>query len=163
MSNDPYAADGAQPLPPTPPAPPAGAYGVPPQSAPVAASAYGYAPAGNESTKSFVVTWLLAYLLGWLGVDRFYLGKVGTGILKLITLGGFGIWALIDLILVLAGAQKDKEGRPLQGYDQHKKMAWIITIVLWVLGGAGSAANLANQADDFSQSSIVSVEASAVL
>ncbi|WP_448630865.1 TM2 domain-containing protein [Cellulomonas soli] len=119
--------------------------------------------AAQESSKSFVATWLLAYFLGWLGVDRFYLGKVGTGILKLITLGGFGIWALIDLILVLAGVQKDKDGRPLQGYDQHKKTAWIVTIVLWVLGGAGSAANLANQADDFSQSSIVSVEAHTVL
>ena len=46
-----------------------------------------------------------------LGIDRFYLGKVGTGILKLITLGGFGIWWIIDIILTIAGAATDKEGR----------------------------------------------------
>lgn len=77
--------------------------------------------------KSFVVTWLLSLLLGGLGVDRFYLGKVGTGILKLITFGGLGIWILIDLILVLVGAQRDKRGMPLVGYDQNKKVAWIVT------------------------------------
>ena len=61
---------------------------------PPAQSAYGAYP--QESQKSFVVTWLLAYFLGGLGVDRFYLGKVGTGLLKLFTLGGLGVWALVD-------------------------------------------------------------------
>lgn len=99
--------------------------------------------------KSFVTTWILSYLLGIFGVDRFYLGKVGTGILKLVTLGGYGIWWLIDLILVLAGSMRDKAGRPLDGYDKHKKIAWIVTGALVALGiivgaingaGAGSAA-----------------------
>ncbi|HLS33896.1 MAG TPA: TM2 domain-containing protein, partial [Brevibacterium sp.] len=84
--------------------------------------------------KSFLVTWLLAYFVGVLGIDRFYLGKIGTGILKLITFGGLGIWALIDLIMVLVGATRDKEGRPLAGYDQHKMLAWIVTVVLIVVG-----------------------------
>lgn len=83
-------------------------------------------PAALESEKSFLVTWLLSLLLGFIAVDRFYLGKAGTGILKLITFGGFGIWYLIDLILVLTGAQKDKQGRALAGYAQHKKIAWIV-------------------------------------
>lgn len=91
-------------------------------------------PARMVGTKSFVATWLLSWLLGGLGIDRFYLGKIGTGILKLITFGGFGLWYLIDLILTLAGAQKDKSGHRLQGHDEHKKIAWIVTVVCIVLG-----------------------------
>lgn len=95
---------------------------------------YGAGPAQGESDKSFVVTWLLGWLLGGLGADRFYLGKIGTAIVKLITAGGLGIWALIDLIMHLVGATKDKEGRRLAGYDRHKKKAWIITIGVWLVG-----------------------------
>lgn len=100
-----------------------------------------YGPGYTEGGKSFVVTWLLAYFLGWLGIDRFYLGKIGTGVLKLVTLGGCGIWALVDLILVLAGQTRDAAGLRLAGYDEHKRLAWIITIVLWVLGGISGVAN----------------------
>lgn len=95
--------------------------------------AHGYGQA-QQSNKSFLVTWLLALLLGILGVDRFYLGKVGTGILKLVTIGGLGIWALIDLILVLANKTRDKQGLPLEGYDKHKKVALIVTGVFLILG-----------------------------
>ncbi|WP_344331528.1 Ltp family lipoprotein, partial [Brevibacterium marinum] len=95
----------------------------------------------HAGQKSFIATWLLSWLLGGLGIDRFYLGKIGTGFLKLITLGGFGIWTLVDLILTLSGAQKDKRGMPLAGYQQHKKLAWIVTgavIALGILVGAFS-------------------------
>ena len=64
--------------------------------------------------KSWVAALLLSIFLGELGIDRFYLGKVGTGILKLITLGGFGIWWLIDLILIATNSMTDSNGRPLQ-------------------------------------------------
>lgn len=63
------------------------------------------------SDKGFVPMLLLCFFLGSLGVHRFYVGKVGTGILMLITLGGFGIWTIIDFILIATGNFKDKEGR----------------------------------------------------
>ncbi|WP_255432337.1 TM2 domain-containing protein [Cellulomonas sp. SLBN-39] len=96
-----------------------------------------------------MVTWLFAWFLGYLGVDRFYLGKVGTGLLKLVTCGGAGIWFLVDLVLVLAGAQRDKAGRPLAGYDEHKKVAWIVTGVAVALGAVfgGTAGALQGDVD----------------
>ena len=60
--------------------------------------------------KSKVVALILSIFLGELGFDRFYLGYIGTGILKLITCGGFGIWWLIDLIMIATGKLKPKDG-----------------------------------------------------
>ena len=62
------------------------------------------------SDKDWVTTLLLAFLLGTFGVDHFYTGKTVTGILKLITLGGCGIWALIDIIMIATGSYKDGNG-----------------------------------------------------
>ncbi len=62
------------------------------------------------SEKNFVASILLCLFFGTLGVHRFYVGKIGTGILMLITFGGFGIWTLIDLIMIIIGKFKDKEG-----------------------------------------------------
>lgn len=63
------------------------------------------------SPKSRLVAVLLCFLFGIFGVHRFYVGKIGTGILMLVTIGGLGIWALIDLVLIIVGSFKDKEGR----------------------------------------------------
>jgi TM2 domain-containing membrane protein YozV len=54
----------------------------------------------GKRDKRWLVAILFSILLGWLGVDRFYMGYVWTGILKLITFGGLGIWWLIDLVLI---------------------------------------------------------------
>ena len=65
------------------------------------------------SDKSFVTTIVLSVLVGSLGVDRFYLGYIGLGILKLLTLGACGIWSLVDLILIAMRKIPDADGRPL--------------------------------------------------
>lgn len=68
----------------------------------------------EKSDKGFVAALLLCLFLGGIGIHRFYVGKIGTGILMIITLGGLGIWTLIDLIMIAVGAFKDKKGLPIK-------------------------------------------------
>lgn len=66
-----------------------------------------------QNEKMFWVALLLSIFLGQIGVDRFYLGYIGTGLLKLFTLGGFGIWYIIDIVLIATGSLKAKDGSEL--------------------------------------------------
>lgn len=83
-------------------------------------------PPSTPAGKSYTVAWALSLLLGIWGVDRFYLGRWMTGLLKFFTMGGFFIWYLVDLILILTGSLTDVRGRPLR---QYESMKWTTRIV----------------------------------
>jgi len=70
----------------------------------------------DVSDRSGVAALLLCFFFGVFGVHRFYVGKVGTGVLQIFTIGGLGIWAFIDLILILCNVFRDKQG--------HKVALW---------------------------------------
>lgn len=64
--------------------------------------------------KDWLMALLLSIFVGYFGVDRFYMGYTGLGILKLITGGGCGVWWLIDVIMIATDSLKDAKGRPLK-------------------------------------------------
>ena len=60
--------------------------------------------------KEWFTTLLLCLFLGWLGIHRFYVGKTGTGLLYMFTLGFFFMGVIIDIIMILAGSFTDRRG-----------------------------------------------------
>jgi TM2 domain-containing membrane protein YozV len=63
--------------------------------------------------KDWLTTLLLCIFLGGFGIHRFYTGHTGIAIVQLLTLGGCGIWALVDLIMIIVGSFKDAKGNLL--------------------------------------------------
>lgn len=84
--------------------------------------------------KSYTVTLLLSFFLGGFGIHRFYTGYIGLGILQLITLGGCGIWALIDFIRICFNNFKSADGQELAEYNKTLGLTffyvWIALLIL---------------------------------
>ena len=80
------------------------------------AGQYAIATAEGESDARLFPAVLLCVLVGFVGAHRFYDGKRGTAILQLCTLGGLGLWTLVDLILLVTGSFKDAEGRKISAW-----------------------------------------------
>lgn len=91
--------------------------------------------------KSQSAAFLLSYFLGVFGVDRFYLGQVGLGCLKLLTCGGLGVWAIIDTILLGIGSTKDPHGQLLERpapVGKSTKSQSVTFLLAMFLGGFGA-------------------------
>jgi hypothetical protein len=76
-------------------------------------------PRDLVSERSRGVALGLGIVLGWAGAQRFYVGKIGTGILMLCTGGGLGLWWLYDLVLLSVGEFTDADGKRLVRWDVH--------------------------------------------
>lgn len=68
---------------------------------------------GSVSEKRILPAFLLCFFFGAFGFHRFYVGKIGTGVLQVLTLGGLGIWALVDFVMIIIGAFTDKQGNKI--------------------------------------------------
>ncbi|AUM14444.1 TM2 domain-containing protein [Ketobacter alkanivorans] len=69
-----------------------------------------------RSRRKILPALLLCLVFGFFGTHRFYTGKVGTGILQMLTLGGLGLWVLIDAVILISGKFRDAEGAPLKDW-----------------------------------------------
>jgi hypothetical protein len=76
-----------------------------------------------KKQRHFLAVFFFSFMWGIFGIDRFYMGKYVSGILKLVTVGGFGIWALVDLSVVMSGGMRDSSGNEMLEYERYRKFA----------------------------------------
>jgi len=80
--------------------------------------------------RHFLAAFFISFWWGAFGADRMYMGYWGLGILKLITAGGLGLWVLVDLILIMGGYMRDKQGREMLQVAEYKKFAANTILIL---------------------------------
>lgn len=73
--------------------------------------------------RHFLAAFFISFMWGVFGADRMYMGYWGLGILKFATFGGLGIWAIVDLILIMGGSMRDRQGREMLQVAEYKKFA----------------------------------------
>ncbi|MDB5160525.1 MAG: phosphotransferase system enzyme [Candidatus Saccharibacteria bacterium] len=111
--------------------------------------------------RHFLVLFFFSFMWGVFGVDRIYMGFYGTGILKMLTFGGLGFWALTDMIVIMTGTFRDKQGRLTLQAEEYRKFAgrtilWfsIILGVVVLVYGALLILGIFNLVDAFQNGSI---------
>ena len=88
----------------------------------------------EDKPQEFLPTLLFAYFLGGFGIHRFYTGNIPIGITQLLTLGGCGIWAYIDFILICFNKFKDGQGRHLSNYNANIGITlFVISLIPFVI------------------------------
>ena len=93
--------------------------------------------------KSYTATLLLSFFLEGLGIHRFYTGYIGLGILQLLTLGGCGLWSLIDFICICFNNYKTADGQPLAEYNKILGMSMFgIWIAMFLIGVVCNSAGI---------------------
>ncbi|MDR1811214.1 MAG: NINE protein [Candidatus Fibromonas sp.] len=102
----------------------------------------------EKNGSNWTVLLYLSFWLGFFGVDRFYVGKIGSGIIKLLTLGGLGIWWLIDLFVIAGGKFTDASGKFVEKQGKAIKHIGICLIIVVLLGAIGN--NSSNSKGDSS-------------
>jgi len=123
----------------------------PPISAPQPARATS-APSATPAagTSKFYPTFFLGVFLGVFGVHRFYVRKIGTGLLQLFTFGGLGIWWFVDMIMILLGKFKDKQGVAIPNISP--KMSWSVFVIVVIIGLASGGSNESSSSSGSSHS-----------
>ena len=98
--------------------------------------------------RKYMTVGLFAIFLGTFGVDRFYLGKTGSAIAKLLTCGGCGVWALVDVILLLTGSTRDAQGQPLADETPKNRrnliLIYVGVVILSIISSVINQAALAS-------------------
>ena len=87
----------------------------------------------DSKPREFLPTALLSMFLGQFGIHRFYTGHMLIGALQLITLGGCGIWALVDYVLICFNQFKDAQGRLLNNYDKNLGVVLFVILLIPIM------------------------------